>query len=127
MYDDLLERIRSGKIRPGERLPAEKALAEEFDVSRITIQKAMSMLVQDGYIVRRPGRGSFTSMNAGKADAKSGERGTDAGGMSRVIGLVMEEFTASFGIEMLTVSYTHLDVYKRQQTQRVLIRQSEVG
>lgn len=101
VYDDLLERIRSGKIRPGERLPAEKALAEEFDVSRITIQKAMSMLVQDGYIVRRPGRGSFTSMNAGKADAKSGERGTDAGGMSRVIGLVMEEFTASFGIEML--------------------------
>ncbi len=101
VYDTLQERIRCGQIRPGERLPAEKALAEEFGVSRITIQKAMGMLVQDGYIVRRPGRGSFASLDAGKAEQKAGERGADGGEMSRMIGLVMEEFSASFGIEML--------------------------
>ena len=64
VYSTLQERIRTGKIQPGERLPAEKVLAEEFEVSRITVQKAMSMLVQDGYVVRRPGRGSFATMNA---------------------------------------------------------------
>lgn len=101
VYDTLQERIRSGRIRPGERLPAEKALAEEFDVSRITIQKAMSMLVQDGYIFRRPGRGSFASMNADKMESRSGERNGDQREAFDVIGLVMEDFSASFGIEML--------------------------
>lgn len=101
VYKALQERIRSGEIQPGERLPAEKALAEEFDVSRITIQKAMGMLVQDGYIVRRPGRGSFASMDAGKMDSAGGESGRDNMDNTRVIGLVMEDFTASFGIELL--------------------------
>lgn len=101
VYTALQERIRSGEIQPGERLPAEKALAEEFDVSRITIQKAMGMLVQDGYIVRRPGRGSFASMDAGRMDSAGGESGRDNTDNARVIGLVMEDFTASFGIELL--------------------------
>lgn len=101
VYTALQERIRSGEIQPGERLPAEKALAEEFDVSRITIQKAMGMLVQDGYIVRRPGRGSFASMDAGRRDSAGGESGRDNTDNTRVIGLVMEDFTASFGIELL--------------------------
>lgn len=99
VYATLLEQIRSGKIQPGERLPAEKVLAEEFDVSRITIQKAMGMLVQDGYVVRRPGRGSFASMNIGNAERDDG--GSEGGELSDVIGLVMEDFSASFGIELL--------------------------
>lgn len=99
VYAALLEQIRSGKIQPGERLPAEKVLAEEFDVSRITIQKAMGMLVQDGYVVRRPGRGSFASPNIGNAEREDG--GNENGEMSNVIGLVMEDFSASFGIELL--------------------------
>ena len=65
VYTALQKKIRSGEIRSGEKLPAEKVLAEEFGVSRITIQKAMGMLVQDGYIVRRPGRGSFACLNDG--------------------------------------------------------------
>lgn len=37
VYSTLQEQIRTGKIQPGERLPAEKVLAEEFEVSRITV------------------------------------------------------------------------------------------
>lgn len=99
VYTALLEQIRSGKIQPGERLPAEKVLAEKFEVSRITIQKAMGMLVQDGYIVRRPGRGSFASLNSGNAEKEDG--GCENGESTGMIGLVIEDFAASFGIELL--------------------------
>lgn len=101
VYSTLQERIRTGKIQPGERLPAEKVLAEEFEVSRITVQKAMSMLVQDGYVVRRPGRGSFATMNAKAGEGEKGEEGADHGEGPRMIGLVMEDFSASFGLELL--------------------------
>ena len=99
VYTALLEQIRSGKIQPGERLPAEKVLAEKFEVSRITIQKAMGMLVQEGYIVRRPGRGSFASQNIENAEKE--EAAAKGGESSGMIGFVMEDFTASFGIELL--------------------------
>lgn len=99
VYTALLEQIRTGKLQPGERLPTEKVLAERFEVSRITIQKAMGMLVQDGYIVRHPGRGSFVSADAGHTEKEGGE--SEAGEIFRVIGLVMEDFAASFGIELL--------------------------
>lgn len=100
VYTTLQKKIRSGEIRSGEKLPAEKVLAEEFGVSRITIQKAMGMLVQDGYIVRRPGRGSFACLDEGKQTAEALEEG-DPGRHSHIIGLVMEDFSAGFGIELL--------------------------
>lgn len=101
VYATLQEQIRTGKIQPGERLPAEKVLAEEFEVSRITVQKAMSMLVQDGYVVRRPGRGSFATMNTRSLEGEKGEEGGSRRESSQVIGLVMEDFSASFGLELL--------------------------
>lgn len=100
VYTALQKKIRSGEIRSGEKLPAEKVLAEEFGVSRITIQKAMGMLVQDGYIVRRPGRGSFACLNDGKHNVEVQEE-NNTGIHSHVIGLVMEDFSAGFGIELL--------------------------
>lgn len=101
VYATLQEQIRTGKIQPGERLPAEKVLAEEFEVSRITVQKAMSMLVQEGYVIRRPGRGSFATMNAKALEGEKGEDGNGHGEAARIIGLVMEDFSASFGLELL--------------------------
>ena len=100
VYTALQKKIRSGVIRSGEKLPAEKVLAEEFGVSRITIQKAMGMLVQDGYIERRPGRGSFACLNDGKHNVEVQEE-NNTGIHSHVIGLVMEDFSAGFGIELL--------------------------
>lgn len=101
VYATLQEQIKTGKIQPGERLPAEKVLAEEFEVSRITVQKAMSMLVQDGYVVRRPGRGSFATMNARTLEREKGDESSVHRGAARIIGLVMEDFSASFGLELL--------------------------
>ncbi len=57
----LLDEIRSGRLGPGARIPSELALAEQFNVSRITSKKAMETLERDGLIVRYRGKGSFVS------------------------------------------------------------------
>ncbi|MFI8992209.1 GntR family transcriptional regulator [Streptomyces antimycoticus] len=57
--DHLLQRVRS--LPMGERLPAEGVLCSEYNVSRITLRRAVDELVQDGYLMREHGRGTFVS------------------------------------------------------------------
>ena len=51
--------IVAGRLRPGARLPSERALAEEFGVSRATIVSALQLLRRDGMIETRRGAGSW--------------------------------------------------------------------
>ncbi|MEV6482515.1 SAV_2336 N-terminal domain-related protein [Streptomyces sp. NPDC051576] len=54
----LLEQIGSGALRPGDRLPTQRQLAEEFGVSRDTVQRALRELANQGYIEIRQGSGT---------------------------------------------------------------------
>ena len=53
--------IRSGRLTPGQQLPAERELALQLKVARGTIKKAYEMLVQQHYIVAARGRGSLVA------------------------------------------------------------------
>lgn len=55
--DELLERIRSGKLRSGDRLPTEQGLMEEFGVGRNVIREAIQHLVALDVVDVRPRRG----------------------------------------------------------------------
>jgi GntR family transcriptional regulator len=55
----LLDRIRSGELRPGDRIPSESELVAQFGVGRPTVRQAVSELVREGYLTRRKGAGSF--------------------------------------------------------------------
>lgn len=55
----LRERIASGKIQPGRKIPSQMELEQEFDVSRNTIKKALNVLKNEGLLVTAPGRGLF--------------------------------------------------------------------
>lgn len=46
----LRERIESGVIAPGSRMPSERVLAEQFDVSRVTVRQALKDLEKDGLV-----------------------------------------------------------------------------
>ncbi|MCX7799281.1 MAG: substrate-binding domain-containing protein [Fimbriimonadales bacterium] len=66
----ILEQVRSGALRPGERLPSEPEIAERFGVSRMTANKAILALVQDGWLVREKGRGTFVAESPGIAEGQ---------------------------------------------------------
>ncbi|MFF9128126.1 winged helix-turn-helix domain-containing protein [Streptomyces sp. NPDC014889] len=48
--DTLRDRIRSGELRPGDRLPTQAELAEEFGVERGTVRQALRVLQEDGLL-----------------------------------------------------------------------------
>ena len=55
------ERILNGELRPGDKLPAERELADQFGVSRTAIREAMKALTHSGLVVIHPGRGTFVT------------------------------------------------------------------
>lgn len=58
------KRIDSGAWQPGNRVPSENQLCEQFGISRMTAKRALDELAQDGLIVRRRGAGSFMAGNS---------------------------------------------------------------
>lgn len=57
--EQLRQRIYSGELPPGTRLPSEAGLIKQFKVSRVTARGAIKELQTEGLIVTRQGKGSF--------------------------------------------------------------------
>lgn len=57
--EQLADRIESGALAAGERLPPERSLAESLDVSRMTVRQALASLAARGLVERGVGRGTF--------------------------------------------------------------------
>ncbi|WP_084216092.1 FadR/GntR family transcriptional regulator [Pseudonocardia spinosispora] len=64
IVDDLRERILSGTLPHGSRLPAERELAEQYGVSGATIREAVRVLAAVGLVSVRHGIGSFVTANS---------------------------------------------------------------
>jgi len=59
--DYLQARIKEGAYEVGARLPSERELAQEFEVSRMTARQALQDLIQEGLAYSRVGKGTFVS------------------------------------------------------------------
>lgn len=59
LLSSLQEAIDSGRWRPGERIPTERALSDRYGMARNTIRRALRQLEDAGRIVRHVGRGTF--------------------------------------------------------------------
>ena len=57
----LRNQIDTGEFKPDEKLPSENDLAKKFDVSRVTIRRALQSLESESIIYRCQGLGSFVS------------------------------------------------------------------
>lgn len=57
----LRDQILTGALRPGDAIPPESQLAQQFATSRMTVRQALSRLVFEGLIERHRGRGSFVA------------------------------------------------------------------
>jgi DNA-binding GntR family transcriptional regulator len=58
---ELRRAIVGGEFPPGSKLPNEEALCTRFGVSRITLREAVRGLIEDGYVSRRQGAGTFVT------------------------------------------------------------------
>ena len=57
--DDLRERILSGQLGAGDKLPSESDLMRDYDMSRTVAKMAINVLRSEGLITSHPGKGSF--------------------------------------------------------------------
>ncbi len=75
IYEQIVERFQtlivSGALEADSQMPSVRALAVELSINPNTIQKAYSVLEQEGYIYPVKGRGNFVS---GNADLKAKKR-----------------------------------------------------
>lgn len=53
------DRILSGQLQPGAKLPTERDLCDQFGVSVMTVRTALSKLENEGLILRKAGKGTF--------------------------------------------------------------------
>lgn len=67
--EELAARIEGGDVGPGDRLPAERDLADQLGVSRMTVRHALARLEERGLIVRRQGAGTFAAARKLRQDA----------------------------------------------------------
>lgn len=54
-----MEQIAGGNWHPGQTIPTEIELMKKYEVSRTTVREAVSALVQEGYLVKKQGKGTF--------------------------------------------------------------------
>ena len=67
LYGFIRDDIISGRIRAGTKLPSKRALAENLEISRITVENAYYQLCAEGYLRSEPRRGYFAENVSGIA------------------------------------------------------------
>ena len=68
LYEDIVAQIygliREGTLKPGDKLPPERELAQRFNVSRASVREAIRILGMRGLLVSRPGSGTFVTSDS---------------------------------------------------------------
>ncbi|MFC6164010.1 GntR family transcriptional regulator [Lactiplantibacillus dongliensis] len=61
IHNQIKQAIEAGRWAVGDRIPSERELAGQFDVSRMTLRQAIQTLVDEGILERRVGAGTFVA------------------------------------------------------------------
>lgn len=61
LEEGVKESIEKGELKPGDLIPSEREFSEQFEISRMTVRQALNNLVNNGYLVRKQGRGTFVA------------------------------------------------------------------
>lgn len=72
IHNEIKQMIEAGKWRVGDRIPSERVLALEFDVSRMTLRQAVQTLVDEGILERHVGSGTYVSRQRVQEKMSSG-------------------------------------------------------
>ncbi|MDV6331276.1 GntR family transcriptional regulator [Asticcacaulis sp. 201] len=106
--------INERELAPDDAIPTERELAEKFNVSRITVRKAVDGLVYEGLLTRRQGAGTFVATRVEKSYSKmssftedmiSRGRVPSSKWLSKTSGTVNPEEALSMGLSPGTLVY----------------------
>lgn len=61
LEEQIKKSIESEELQPGDALPSERELSENYQISRMTVRQAITNLVNKGYLYREKGKGTFVS------------------------------------------------------------------
>ncbi len=61
LEEHIKDLIEKGELQPGDALPPEREYAEKYQISRMTVRQAFTQLVNDGYLFRLQGKGTFVA------------------------------------------------------------------
>ena len=107
--------IHTKQLKTNDRIPTEKELMEQFQVSRITVVNALAALVKEGLIYRVPGRGSFVAepksigTSSVREEQTGGTEGLDVNGAGsgnqerrrNVVGFMMPTLDDYFAMRLI--------------------------
>ena len=113
LIDQIKLRIISGFYRAGDRLPSVRDMASEASVNPNTMQRALAELERDGLVYTQRTSGRFIT-----EDTELIRQAKDSLAMEQI----KEFFQKMNALGYDTVSYTHLDVYKRQRLIASILR-----
>jgi DNA-binding transcriptional regulator YhcF (GntR family) len=105
------ERIRSGELRPGDRVPSTRAIVQEWGVAMVTAAKALGVLQHDGLVEARPGMGTVVLAGEHTRQARRGGTRQQALTKNRIVAVAIG-IADSDGVEALSMRHlaTELDV-----------------
>lgn len=97
LYEEIRIQIITGKYRPGDKLPSEGELCQQYGVSRITVRSALQNLVEEKLLVKYHGKGTFVAlpeqvevMDSGNSFTKSCQR-MNAVPSTKVVSITLRE------------------------------------
>lgn len=118
--EEISQQIITGKLAPGERLPDERLLAEQYKVSRGTIRQALERLSQSHKVERQQGRGTFVAQVTEKAGylcvVAVGETARDTLHVATTIAQV-EELSRQYGLKISVRYAPNVDDLKQVAAQ----------
>jgi GntR family transcriptional regulator len=61
LYQVILKAIEDGTFRPGDKIPSEEELQKQFGISRVTVRNGLQLLVDDEFLLKIHGKGTFVA------------------------------------------------------------------
>lgn len=105
LYNYVLDDIRKGTLRSGDRVPSEKELARKHGVSRITSMRALQNLERAGLVERIRGKGTFVARDLGRLPELRGPSSSGRSQRSRRltsrIAFLLPDASPAYGLELM--------------------------
>jgi GntR family transcriptional regulator of arabinose operon len=128
MVEILKTAIESGTFPEGGRITSEHALSAQYGISRNTVREAISSLVQQGYLTRTQGKGTFVASRRPKSTATSDSYAIFLHAHSHVFEAETRLLVRAFqGAGALPIVFDTAEIKDEQHVEEILLRLLEQG